>query len=222
MSTSQNKTSQDCPRRPKPLPRRLQDGPRTTLRPKTAPRWLQDDSSKTTKDRPKTYQDTTQVTSGPSQDVPRSPQDAPRPLPDAPKPLQDAQRPLEDDPMIRSKTPQDSSQCTAKATPPQDHSKTVSHPDRGLDLALNIEPGTSPDTSSYARYGNRFPFQSVPKFETDSIRSLVADLVSSQTWHPIYDTNKDLDPIQVRGLVPSLVPTWYQVSYRIGTSWYEI
>ena len=113
------------PRRPMDVPRWLQDGP------KTAPRWLQD-GSKTTQDRPKTSQDA----SRPSQDVPRSPQDAPRPLQDAP-------RPLEDHPKIRSKTLQDLPQGTAKATPPQGHSKTSSHSDLGLNLVLNTKPGTS-------------------------------------------------------------------------------
>ena len=120
-------------------PRWLQDGP------KTAPRWLQD-GSKTTQDRPKTSQDASRS----SQDVPRSPQDAPRPLQDAPRPLQDAPRPLqdaprplEDHPKIRSKTLQDLPQGTAKATPPQGHSKTSSHSDLGLNLVLNTKPGTS-------------------------------------------------------------------------------
>ena len=116
-------------------------------------------------------------------DAPRPLQDAPRPLQDAPRPLQDAQKPLEDHPMIRSKTLQDPPQGTAKATPPQDHSKTISHSDLGLDLVLNTKPGTKSGTLSYARHGNRSPCQSVPRFVINSIRNLVTE--QYQVWYQI-------------------------------------
>ena len=107
-------------------------------RSKTAPRWLQD-GSKTTQDRPKTSQDASRL----SQDVQRSPQrrskTAPRRPKTAPRRLKTARRHS----IIRSKTLQDPSQDTAKATPPQDHSKTISRSDLGLDLVLNIKPVTS-------------------------------------------------------------------------------
>ena len=51
--------------------------------------------------------------------------------------------------MIRSKTLQDPPQDTAKATPPQDHFKTVSHSYLGLDLVLNNKPGTNSNTYIY-------------------------------------------------------------------------
>ena len=113
--------SKMAPRWPQDAPRRLQDGYKTApRRPKTAPR-----RPRTPQGRPKT-----------SQDHPK----------DAPRPLQDAQRPLEDHPMIRFKTLQDLPQGIAKATPPQDHSKTVNHSDLGLDLVLNTKPVTSSGT----------------------------------------------------------------------------
>lgn len=189
-----------APRWPQDTPRRLQDGSKTApRRAKTAPR------------RPRTLQDR-----------PKTSQDHPKTLQDAPRSLQDARRPLEDDSRIRSKTLHDSSQCIAKATPPQDHSKRISHPDLGLDLVLKFEPGTSSGTSYYARYGNRSPSQSVPKFETDSIRSLATDLVPSQTWNPIYDTVRDLDPNQTCDWLPSLASNWYHIPYRLGANWSEI
>ena len=121
--------SKMAPRWHQDAPRRLQDGYKTApRRPKTAPR-----RPRTPQGRPKTPQD--------------HPKDAPRPLQDAPRPLQDAQRPLEDHPMIRFKTLQDLPQGTAKATPPQDHSKTVSHSHLGLDLVLNIKPVTKSGTN---------------------------------------------------------------------------
>ena len=65
------------------------------------------------------------------------------------------------------------------------------------------------------------PFQSVPRFVIDSIRNLVTDLVPNQTWHPIWDTIRDLDPNQVRDLLTSLASSWYHIPYRIGTNWYD-
>ena len=57
----------------------------------------------------------------------------------------------------------------------------------------------------------------MPRFVTESIRNLVTDLVPSQTWHPIYDTVRDLDPNQIRDLLPSLASSWQQIPYLVRT-----
>ena len=60
------------------------------------------------------------------------------------------------------------------------------------------------------------------RFVIDPIRNLVTDLVPNELWHPIYDTVRDLDPDQIRDLLPSLASNWYLIPYRLGATWYEI
>ena len=137
------RTPQDGQKQPQDDPWTPQGGSKMAPRlPQDAPRRLQEGYTRRLQDDPRPPQDVP----GRLKTVPRRPKITPRRSKTAPRRPKTAPR----RPKTARRPPHDSLQNAARpsprhcdATPPQDHSKTISHSDLGLDLVLNTKPGTS-------------------------------------------------------------------------------